>query len=111
MALEIARYLRGNATDAERRVWRALRGRGLAGVKFRRQAPIGRFVVDFLCPEYKLIVEIDGGHHAENKIADDNRTKWLEAEGYRVIRFWNNDVLENFEGVIGTILSNLDSGH
>jgi very-short-patch-repair endonuclease len=93
-----ARRLRRDMTDAERRLWYALRDRRFAGWKFRRQASIGPYVVDFLCHAAKLIVEVDGGQHSEE--TDARRTGFLEAQGYRVVRFWNNDVLQNTDGVL-----------
>jgi very-short-patch-repair endonuclease len=103
-----AKQLRNTATDAERYLWRHLSRRQVEGFKFSRQMPIGRFVCDFLCRERKLVVEVDGGQHAEST-HDEVRTAILEQEGYRVIRFWNNDVLNNIEGVIQVIASNLRS--
>jgi ATP-dependent helicase HrpA/adenine-specific DNA-methyltransferase len=101
MASTFARALRQNPTDAESRLWRHLRGKQMEGIRFRRQQPIGPYIVDFFCAEARLIVEVDGGQHAEDS---DTRTRWLEARGYRVIRFWNNDVLSNTEGVLTMIL-------
>src|SRR5438128_2206708 len=98
-----ARRLRRDLTDAERRLWAVLRERRLAGYRFRRQYPIGNFIVDFACTKYQLIVEADGGQHSDNE-ADQRRTAFLQREGWRVIRFWNNDVLANTEGVVETIL-------
>jgi very-short-patch-repair endonuclease len=90
-------------TDAERRLWSALRHRRLENYKFRHQHPIGPFVLDFACIEHRLAVEADGGQHADN--ADDvRRTKWLESQGWRVLRFWNNDILANPSGVVDVIL-------
>ena len=86
------------------RLWSRLRRKQLEGFRFRRQHPLGPYVVDFCCAEAKLIVEVDGGHHADD---DEARTRWLEARGYRVIRFWNNDVLANTEGVLCMILDAL----
>ena len=103
MPNQIARRLRLNSTDVERRMWAVLRDRRLAGYRFRRQHPIGDYVVDFACTKHHLIVETDGGQHSENP-EDERRTAFLKAEGWRVIRFWNNDVLANTEGVIETIL-------
>jgi len=103
---QFARTLRGASTDAERRLWAALRGRQLAGFKFRRQHPIGPFVVDFVCLDHGLIIEADGGQHAEST-GDADRTQWLEDHGWRVLRFWNNEILSNTEGVLETILSAL----
>ncbi len=85
-------------TDAERRLWRELRARGL-GAKWRRQQPIGSYIADFVCQQARLIVEVDGGQHCESE-ADERRTAWLESVGYRVLRFWNNEVLENTDGVL-----------
>src|ERR1051326_216543 len=101
-----ARRLRRNQTDAERILWLRLRDRRLNGLKFRRQVPIDRYVVDFFCADAHLIIELDGGQHAT---ADEtNRTRALEAMGYLVLRFWNNEVHENIDGVLQTILSVLD---
>ena len=104
-----ARALRRDATEAEKTLWRMLRSRGLEGAKFRRQHPIGPFIVDFACPTEKLIIEADGEHHAENA-ADERRTAWLEAQGWRVQRLWNNEILENPEGVMVLIESALCGG-
>ncbi|HEV7995753.1 MAG TPA: endonuclease domain-containing protein [Stellaceae bacterium] len=98
-----ARRLRHRSTEAERRLWALLRDRRLAGFKFRRQHPIGNYVADFACTRHRLVVEADGGQHADN-VADERRTILLERQGWRVIRFWNNDILSNAEGVIETIL-------
>jgi len=87
-------------TDAERVLWRAIRRKQLDGHRFRRQQPIGRYIVDFFCPEVRLIVELDGGQHAERADYDADRTEWLEARGYRVVRYWNPDALRNLEGVL-----------
>jgi very-short-patch-repair endonuclease len=87
-------------TDAERKLWRALRLRQLGNAKFRRQAPIGPYIVDFVSFERRVIVEVDGGQHAAQAGKDARRTDFLNAEGFRVIRFWNNEVLENFDGVL-----------
>lgn len=103
-----AQQLRNNATDAERLLWRHLRGRQLNGFKFSRQMPVGPFICDFTCRERRLIVELDGGQHAEST-TDLPRTAFLETQGYRVIRFWNNDVLENVEGVLTIIAAALQS--
>ena len=94
-----ARRLRQSSTDAERRMWSALRDRRLTRYKFRRQHPIGDFIIDFACTEYALVVEIDGGQHAGNA-SDARRTAWLEGQGWKVIRFWSNDVLSNTSGVV-----------
>jgi very-short-patch-repair endonuclease len=106
MANSKARQLRGAMTDAERRLWSALRDRRLEGYKFRRQYPLGPFVLDFACIEHHLIVEADGGQHADNS-SDQRRTAWLESQGWRVLRFWNNDILANTAGVADVILQTL----
>ena len=98
-----ARSLRKNQTDAEKLLWQKLRNRGLNDYKFRRQVPIGPYVADFLCESAQLIVEVDGGQHAENKEYDQYRDDFLRANGYKVIRFWNNEVLGNLDGVLGAI--------
>lgn len=99
----VARILRRDRTEAEARLWRYLRNRQIEGAKFRFQSPVGPYVADFLCVEAKLIVELDGGQHGEQVEKDARRTLELEAAGYTVIRFWNNDVLKNTEGVLETI--------
>jgi very-short-patch-repair endonuclease len=96
---QTARRLRRNQTDAERKLWFVLRDRRLGSWKFRRQFPIDRFVVNFFCADAHLIVELDGGQHAVRTEADAQRTKILEAMGYLVLRFWNNDVMQNIDGV------------
>lgn len=103
-----SRLLRRNATDAENRLWYVLRNRGLGGYKFVRQMPIGPFIADFVCREAGLIVELDGGQHSEN--ADDlQRTTYLNAEGYGVLRFWNTEVMDNRDGVLEAILRTIDA--
>jgi len=108
-----ARKLRHQPTDAERTLWARLRNRQLQGVRFRRQQPLGSYIVDFISLERKLIVEVDGGQHNERKGRQENieRTKWLQANGYRVLRFWNNDVLVNTEGVLERITLALSHPH
>jgi very-short-patch-repair endonuclease len=100
----MARRLRKNSTLAEKRLWKHLRSRTLGGFKFVRQEPIGPYVVDFVCRERRLIVEVDGGQHADNK-RDAGRNQWLVHHRYRIMRFWNNEVMGNIEGVWETILS------
>jgi very-short-patch-repair endonuclease len=90
-------------TPAERVLWGRLRKRQNAGCLFRRQYPLGRYIVDFVCLEKRLVVEVDGGQHTEQAEADRERTRWLEAQGYRVVRFWNTDVLDAVEAVVETI--------
>jgi len=102
------RDLRRTQTDAEARLWHHLRDRRLEGYKFRRQHKIGPYFVDLVCKEASLIVELDGGQHAERKSYDEARTAALEAAGYRVIRFWNDDVLQRAEAVLAEILRELD---
>ncbi len=99
-----ARQLRKQSTDAEKILWRHIRSRQLAGYKFRRQAPIGKYIDDFLCYEQKLVIEIDGGQHQIRSKSDSERTNWLEAQGFRVVRFWNNQVLAETEAVLEAIL-------
>jgi very-short-patch-repair endonuclease len=98
-----ARTLRRHSTDAERVLWRHLRARQLTGVKFRRQQPLGPYVVDFVCLENRLVVEVDGGQHARQRQADAERDAWLTRQGYRVLRFWNNDVLREPAAVLQSI--------
>jgi very-short-patch-repair endonuclease len=100
-----ARRLRRYATDAERKLWAAPRNRQLDGHKFRFQATIGPYVVDFLCAKKRLVVELDGGQHSEE--TDRRRTAFLESSGYVLQRFWNNDAVENFDGVLETISTKL----
>jgi len=97
--LQKARALRGHLTDAEQLLWRHLRMRQIAGCKFRRQRPIGPYIVDFVCLERKLIVELDGGQHAERQRYDKSRDRWLKMQGYHVLRFWNDEVLTKIDDV------------
>ena len=101
-ATKLAKRLRAGPTEAERKLWQQLSRRRLAGCKFSRQMPVGPYVCDFLCREHKLVVEVDGGQHCDNPM-DATRTADLESLGFRVIRFWNNDVLENMEAVLAAI--------
>ena len=94
-------------TDAERLLWRALRSKQLNGHRFRRQHPIGRFITDFACIEQKMAIELDGGQHQEQLAYDEQRTASLLAHGWRVLRFWNNDVFDNLDGVLSIIAENL----
>jgi very-short-patch-repair endonuclease len=96
----LARHLRSEPTRAERKLWSRLRNRRFLGLKFKRQVPIDRFVADFVCLDAKLIIEVDGGQHAERAAADAQRTQMLESLGYVVLRFWNNEVLGNIDGVL-----------
>jgi very-short-patch-repair endonuclease len=104
-----ARRLRQSSTDAERRMWSALRDRRLTRYKFRRQHPVGDFILDFACTEFRLVIELDGGQHADDP-ADIRRTAWLEGQGWKVIRLWNNDILTNTDGVLQAILRALRAG-
>ncbi|MBI3743722.1 MAG: endonuclease domain-containing protein [Chloroflexi bacterium] len=99
------RRLRRPQTPSEARLWSRLRDSRLLGAKFRRQHPIGQYIVDFVCLEQKVVIEVDGSQHSEDSaIAHDaERTAWLEGTGYRVLRFWNNDVSGNLDGVLETI--------
>jgi len=102
-----AKRLRRDSTDAEKRLWAAFRNRRFQNYKFRRQHPIGKYIVDFACIEYRLIIEADGGQHMDT-LQDIERTKWLESKGWRVMRFWNNDILANTNGILDTILQSLE---
>lgn len=112
MADERARHLRRNQTEAERRLWLYLKDMKREGFHFRRQCPVGPYVADFLCYSARIIIEVDGGQHGMDAgIAHDRRRdEWLVENGYRVLGYWNNDVLGNTEGVMETILSILNEG-
>ena len=98
-----SRELRLNPTDAEQKMWSRLQARQVAGTRFNRQFPVGPFICDFVSRAAKLVVEIDGGQHAQQEEEDAQRSEYLKARGYRVVRFWNNDVLGNVDGVVETI--------
>lgn len=100
-----AKKLRANTTPHERTLWRAVKDLPMDGSHFRRQAPIGPYVVDFFCPAKRLIIELDGGHHNEDDVAtrDLERQRWLENEGYRVIRFWNSEITSDLTAVLERI--------
>jgi very-short-patch-repair endonuclease len=102
--IENARRLRQASTDAERRLWYFLRNRQLDGCRFRRQAPLGHYVADFVCVERRLVIELDGGQHFETAMADLERTRHLARAGYRVLRFWNDQVLRETNSVLESIL-------
>jgi very-short-patch-repair endonuclease len=104
---DYARELRNNATEAEKLLWRHLRGRQLNGFKFRRQRPIGKYVCDLVCLEAGLIVELDGSQHLVNEPYDDNRDASFRSIGYRVLRFWNGQVFSETEAVVETIFQAL----
>lgn len=99
-----AREMRKNSTDAELKLWKHLRNRLTDGEKFRRQQPIWKYIVDFVCAERMLVVEVDGGQHGKQVAYDNERTAWLESEGYRVLRFWNNEVLKDADVVLEVII-------
>ena len=101
--LQKARALRSHLTDAEQLLWRHLRMRQLGGYKFRRQRPIGPYIVDFVCLERKLIVELDGGQHAARRYYDKSRDSWLNGQAFEVLRFWNDDVLTKIDDVKAAI--------
>ena len=105
-----SRSLRGDSTDAERKLWQRLRNRQVLDCKFVRQLPVGQFIADFACRERDLIVELDGGQHGtpEGTFADARRTEVLAEYGYRVVRFWNSDVLNNIDGVLQVIAEKLE---
>jgi very-short-patch-repair endonuclease len=109
-ARESLRSLRKNATDAERHLWNELRGRRLAGFKFRRQRPFGPYVCDFICLEASIVIELDGSQHVERSVYDARRDAFIRSYGYRVLRFWNADVLDRKEGVMETIFAALHRG-
>lgn len=103
----VVKKLRENATEAERKLWHHLRRKQVAGLRFRRQYPLGPYIVDFICLPARLIIEVDGGQHGDQAERDAMRTAWLERQGFRVIRFWNNEVLGNIEGVLHDIGAHL----
>ena len=100
-------------TDVERVMWKELRAHRFGGLKFKRQQPLNNYVVDFICFEKKVVVELDGGQHAENMAYEAARSDWLSSQDFRVMRFWNNDVLKNLEGVMSAIAEacGLDTGY
>ena len=110
MSTNRARVLRKNPTDAERALWKHLRLRQLGGHRFRRQQPIGHYIVDFVCLEKRLVIELDGGQHPQQVDYDLTRSTWLQSQGFRILRFWNNQVLEETDAVKETILGSLQ-GH
>ena len=100
--------LRKAPTPAERKLWACLRGDRLNGVNFRRQHAIGKYIPDFCSPKARLVIELDGSQHLEQKEYDEERTRYLESQGYKVIRFWNNQVMNNIEGVVEAIMKALE---
>ena len=105
--LNNAKTLRTNQTEAEQRLWYHLRAHRFMGLKFKRQKPMGRYIVDFLCVERRLIIELDGGQHAEQVVYDQHRDAWLRSQGYTVLRFWNHEVMQQMEGVLEQIRSTI----
>jgi very-short-patch-repair endonuclease len=104
----VAKALRKNFTDTERLLWRHMRAKQMEGYKFRRQEPIGGYIVDFVCQEKKIVIEVDGGQHSVERERDIERDKWLEGQGYKVLRFWNNEVLTKINGVLEVIRNSLN---
>jgi len=99
----IAKHLRRQGTVAENLLRNHLRAKQINGLRFRRQEPVGQYIVDFLCYEVRMVIEVDGGQHAERKEFDKERDDWLASRGFRVLRFWDNEVLTNIEGVLEKI--------
>ncbi len=102
-----ARALRGDMTVAEYKLWQALRGKQIEACRFRRQHPIGHYIADFACIEKALVIELDGGQHQDQMEYDERRTVYLQFQGWKVLRFWNNDVLSNLEGVLASVVDAL----
>ena len=111
MKIHITKILRQNQTSQEKRLWLVLRSSQLNSLKFRRQFKIGRYVVDFCCLSKKIVIEIDGGQHNENdlKIRDQERQKYIESQGYKVLRFWNNEIDNHIEAVVEIIIKVIKS--
>jgi very-short-patch-repair endonuclease len=103
---KLAKNLRIKHTDEENLFWSQLRARRLNGLKFRRQQPIGNYIVDFICFTKKIVIEVDGGQHSWKKKRNEIRDKWLSKEGYKLLRFWNNEVFKNLDGVLEIINQN-----
>jgi very-short-patch-repair endonuclease len=101
--VNLAKSLRKRQTDAEKLLWWHLRSKQINGLKFRRQEPIGQYIADFVCFEARLIIELDGGQHAGQQSQDQERESWFMGQGFRTLRFWNHEVLENIEGVVEVI--------
>ncbi|MEX2008808.1 MAG: endonuclease domain-containing protein, partial [Dongiaceae bacterium] len=104
---QFVKAMRAQPTDAEHRLWQHLRRKQVGGLRFRRQYRLGLYIVDFVCLPARLVVEVDGGQHAVEAQKDERRTRWLETQGFTVVRFWNNDVLDNTDGVVEAILGYL----
>jgi very-short-patch-repair endonuclease len=109
LLLPFAKQMRREPTDAEACLWRHLRAGRLKAYRFKRQAPIAGYIVDFVCFEHKLIIEADGGQHAERADDDAHRTAWLQTQGFDVLRFWNNDILRDTQSVLEVILRRLEA--
>ena len=101
--IHLAGKLRKRQTNSERKLWSQLRAKKMEGMKFRRQQPIGIYIVDFICFEKRLIIELDGGQHMMPATKDKTREAWLRQQGYKVLRFWNHEIFENFTGVLNSI--------
>jgi very-short-patch-repair endonuclease len=108
--VKTAKNLRRKQIDAEKKLWYRLRDRRFENLKFRRQYPIGKYVADFICPDKMLVIELDGGQHAGNN-SDIIRDNWLKAQGYITLRFWNNDIMENIEGVLQILYIAVSNPH
>jgi very-short-patch-repair endonuclease len=108
-ALSNAKRLRHEMTETERRLWYKLRGKRLGGFRFRKQVPVGSYIADFVCFEHKLVIELDGGQHALQQNYDKKRDEFLKEQGFRILRFWNNEVMENMEGMLLIILRALQN--
>jgi len=104
-----ARKLRADMTLAEQRLWQAIRGKQINGERFRRQHPIGPYIADFACLDKLLVIELDGGQHQDRVAYDEQRTAFLQAHGWIVLRFWNNDVMNNLDGVLARVVEVLTS--
>ena len=102
--LKFAKAMRHQPTNAEAVIWTALRGARLQGFKFKRQQPIGVYIIDFVCFEYSLIIEIDGGQHGDKTSKGHERSNWLQSQGFRILRFWNNEVIERKDDVLESII-------
>jgi len=107
---KLPRKLRTQPTNAEHKLWQYLRGRQIEGCKFRRQHPFGDYILDFVCLDRGIAVELDGSQHTDRMEYDAERTKCLQEAGFKVLRFWNNDVFENIEGVVEVIIAALNGG-
>ncbi len=105
--IPLASKLRKRQTDSERKLWGQLRAKQMEGVKFRRQHPMGIYIADFICFEKRLIIKLDGGQHTIQATKDKTREAWLRQQGYKVLRFWDHEIFENFTGVLNSIRNNI----